>query len=136
LLVKDLHGKTLADVTVMLPVMPIPAALFEAEIAKIRQAIPNMPPAQRAAIDQLPRATVFPTFGDVLVADDGVVWLQRWTRSGTKTWLRIHPERGLAVVPVDLPVSFRPFSLWKNGVWGTMQDADEVPSIGFASRRE
>ncbi len=136
LLVKDSQGKTLADVTLALPVIRVTAQLFDEEIARIQRVIsPSSPTEQRAAIDNMPRAKVFPAFGKVLVADDGVVWLQRWTRSGAQTWVRVHPEQNREVVPVELPDGFTPFSLWRNGVWGTMRDADDVPSVGFAFRR-
>lgn len=137
LLVKDSNGKTLADVTLALTTTRIPGRLVEAEIAKIARTGPaSSSPGRRAALDRMPRAKVFPAFGRVLIADDGVVWLQRWIRSGAERWIRVHPERDRAVESVKLPTGFRPAALWSNGIWGVIRDAEDVPSIVFASKRQ
>ncbi len=136
LLVNNTHGMTQADISFALPVTRIPTRLMEAEIAKVRRgsALSTASLRRREAINRMPRAEVFPAFGAVLIADDGEVWLQRWTGTGTHDWVSVRPERGRTIALLELPPAFRPATLVSDGAWGTTLDADGVPSVMFVSR--
>lgn len=137
LLVKDSRGEIRADVSLALPVAQIPSRLMDAEIKKLvaRSPLAGSSRGPSEAIERMPRAQVFPAFGQLIISDDSEVWLQRWTPSGVPVWVSVRPEVGRAITSLQLPPTFQPATLVPGGAWGTLVDPDGVPSVAFVSRQ-
>ncbi|MEZ4379310.1 MAG: hypothetical protein R3B35_13620 [Gemmatimonadales bacterium] len=85
-------------------------------------------PEKRAAVRDLRVPEFYPPIRDLVVGNDGTLWLGRWPVGRTRDWL-VLDERGNLRGRVELPATLRVHAASTTQVWGTQPDRDGVPSI-------
>ena len=85
-------------------------------------------PEKRAAVRNLRVPEFYPPIRDLVVGNDGTLWLSRWPVGRTRSWL-VLDERGNRRGRVELPATLRVHAASTTQVWGTQPDRDGIPSI-------
>lgn len=123
----SLNGDTIARIEVPFVPERIASRVVDSAVAAIaaRPQLRGNESLVRAAMNV---PGYFPPFSHVLMANDGTAWLQvRSADTATVRWLVVSPQ-GKVTATVSVPKNVT-ISLIDRGIWATVRDADDVPSI-------
>lgn len=91
-----------------------------ARVAKAKTVQPERIPDIQAMV----YPTTFPPFRRTIVADDGTIWIERWTPDPTHRWL-ILARDGSALGEVEFPAAVRLLGVSGDVLWGSLSSEDD-----------
>jgi hypothetical protein len=112
--------------------VPLSPPLIDAYIAAT---VADAPPAQRAAATALLRRAPFPAtlpaYATFVVADDGALWVGRYTPrgQGARQTFDVFDSTGATLGSVVMPARFAPSQITRDHVVGVWLDEDDVTHV-------
>ncbi|MEX2281949.1 MAG: methyltransferase domain-containing protein [Gemmatimonadota bacterium] len=130
----DQRGGLLRKRRFNLPRIPVPSAFTDSILDSFASRLASAGTAgSEAAARELARKALnlpdyYPPFGEVLLGEDGSIWVSRGRDQSTQTWLHIGAEGNLAGT-VSLPAGIRLMHVAPPHIFGVQQNELGVPFV-------